>query len=54
MTSVAIGALRVKTQGCGNSKIFYLSGDKQMAKMYLFIENFTCPKEQISLYCFVL
>ena len=41
-------------QGCGNSKIFYLSRDKQKAKMYLLIENFACPKEQISLYLTVL
>ena len=41
-------------QGCGNSRIFYLSKDKLIAKMYLSIENFTCPKEQISLYRTVL
>ena len=38
-------------QGCGNSKKFYLSRDKKKAKMFLSIENFTCPKEQISLQC---
>ena len=36
--------------GCGNSKIYYFCRGKQKAKMYLSIENFTCPKEQISLY----
>ena len=41
-------------QGCGNSRICYLSRYKLMAIMYLSIENFTCPKEEISLYlsCF--
>ena len=40
-------------QGCGNSRIFYLSRDKSKAKIYLSIENLTCPKEQISLYATV-
>ena len=50
-TFVVIGPFK---QGCGNSKIFYLSRDKKKAKMYLSIENFTCPKEHISLYLTVL
>ena len=32
----------------------YLSRDKLMARMYLSIEKFTCPKEKISLFLSVL
>ena len=45
---------RKKVDYHGNSKIFYLSRDKLMAIMFLSIENFTCPKEQISLFLSVL
>ena len=48
------GVLYISIQGCGNSKIFYLSRDKYIAIMYLSNENFTCPIVQISLYLSVL
>ena len=42
-TELRVLRLHVYAQGCGNNKILYLSK-----------ENFTCPKEQISLYLTVL
>ena len=49
-----LGHATCQIKGCGNSKIFYLSRDKEMAIIYLSNKNFTCPIVQISLYLSVL
>ena len=46
--SLNYGLYFIVYQGCGNSKIFYFSRGKLKAKMYLSIENFTCPKNKLA------
>ena len=33
-------------QGCGNTKILYLSGDKHTDRLYLSKHKFTCPEKK--------